>query len=65
MVYKFGHFPTAVDSCSLRYCGAGETGKWHVNQLWTDDYLSPPLPPFSAKGGGGGEKKDEFGCDPS
>ena len=27
MVYKFGHFPTAVDSCSLRYCGAGEGGK--------------------------------------
>ena len=47
MVYKFGHFPTAVDSCSLRYCGAGEGGKWHINHLWTDDYLS-------AKGGEGG-----------
>ena len=39
IVYKFGHFPTAVDSCSLRYCGAGETGKWHINQSWTGHYL--------------------------
>ena len=58
MVYKFGPFPTGVDSCSLRYCGggeAGEAGKWHINQLWTDHYLSA---------GGGGKKYDEFGCDP-
>ena len=33
IVYKFGHFPTGVDSCSLRYCGAGETGELHINQL--------------------------------
>ena len=55
MVYKFGPFPTGVDSCSLRYCGGGEAGKWHINQLWTDHYLSA---------GGGGKKYDEFGCDP-
>ncbi|XP_066029938.1 uncharacterized protein [Pocillopora verrucosa] len=27
MVYKFGPFPTGVDSCSLRYCGGGEAGE--------------------------------------
>ncbi|XP_066029944.1 uncharacterized protein [Pocillopora verrucosa] len=46
MVYKFGHFPTSVDSCSMRYCGAGEAGcrdkegnSYDVWQSWNPNPL--------------------------